>query len=118
MGTWCPNCREEAEFLKDYLANNDVKDLEVIALAFEKYGADDERSRAVVRRYEENLNPPWPVLLAGPAHCQCSTKSSASPPCFSSTATIRLNEFTRVLTAQQPVSTRSLLAPLRNPLPS
>jgi len=67
MGTWCPNCREEAEFLKDYLANNDVKDLEVIALAFEKYGADDERSRAVVRRYEENLNPPWPVLLAGPA---------------------------------------------------
>ena len=28
---------------------------------------DDERSRDVVRRYEEILNPPWPVLLAGPA---------------------------------------------------
>jgi len=38
MGTWCPNCREEADFLKDYLANNEVRDLEVIALAFEKYG--------------------------------------------------------------------------------
>ncbi len=67
MGTWCPNCREEADFLKDYLANNDTKDLEVIALAFEKYGAEDERSKAVVRRYEENMNVPWPVLLAGPS---------------------------------------------------
>lgn len=67
MGTWCPNCREEAEFLKDYLANNDVKDLKVIALAFEKYGANDDRSREVIRRYEDNMNTPWPVLLAGPA---------------------------------------------------
>ncbi|TXF91280.1 TlpA family protein disulfide reductase [Neolewinella aurantiaca] len=67
MGTWCPNCREEADFLKEYLANNDTRDLEVIALAFEQYGADDERSWAAVRRYEENMQVPWPVLLAGPS---------------------------------------------------
>ncbi|MEM9260056.1 MAG: TlpA disulfide reductase family protein [Bacteroidota bacterium] len=67
MGTWCPNCREEAEFIKEYLANNDTKDLEVIALAFEKYGADDDRSRAVIRRYQESMNVPWPILLAGPS---------------------------------------------------
>lgn len=65
MGTWCPNCREEAEFLKDYLANNDTKDLEVIALAFEYYGTDDERSKAAINRYQENMNVPWPILLAG-----------------------------------------------------
>ncbi|MEO0732009.1 MAG: TlpA disulfide reductase family protein [Bacteroidota bacterium] len=65
-GTWCPNCREEAEFLKEYLANNDVGDLEVLALAFERYGADDDRSRAAIRRYREAMDIPWPVLLAGP----------------------------------------------------
>lgn len=65
MGTWCPNCREEAEFLKDYLASNDTKDLQVIALAFEQYGAEDERSRTAIRRYIENMQPGWPVLLAG-----------------------------------------------------
>ena len=66
MGTWCPNCREEANFLKDYLANNDTKDLEVIALAFELYGAEDERSKAAIRRYQSGMGAPWPVLLAGP----------------------------------------------------
>lgn len=65
MGTWCPNCREEAEFLKEYLTSNDTKDLEVIALAFEQYGPDDERSRAAIRRYQQKLKVTWPVLLAG-----------------------------------------------------
>ena len=27
MGTWCPNCRDEADFLMDYLANNDSQRL-------------------------------------------------------------------------------------------
>ncbi len=67
MGTWCPNCREEAEFLKDYLASNDTKDLQVIALAFEKYGAEDPRSRAAIQRYQRTMEVPWPVLLAGPS---------------------------------------------------
>ncbi len=65
MGTWCPNCRDEAEFLKKYLAENDTQDLAVLSLAFERYGADDERSRAAIRRYQENMGVPWPVLLAG-----------------------------------------------------
>lgn len=67
MGTWCPNCREEAEFIKDYLANNDTKDLEVVSLAFEKYGVEGKHPQDVIRRYEENMQLPWPVLLAGPS---------------------------------------------------
>ena len=65
FGTWCPNCRDESAFLKDYLARNETGDLEVIALAFERYGPDDERSRAAIRRYTENMKTPWPILLAG-----------------------------------------------------
>ncbi len=67
MGTWCPNCREEAEFLRDYLANNETADLEVIAIAFEKYGGEDERSKKRIRRYREEMQIPWPILLAGAA---------------------------------------------------
>ena len=65
FGTWCPNCRDETNFLKDYLATHDVGDLQVVALAFERYGPQDERSRAAIRRYRENMAVPWPVLLAG-----------------------------------------------------
>ena len=65
FGTWCPNCRDEADFLKDYLANNDTGDLQVIGLAFERYGPDDDRSRAALRRYADNLDIDWPLLLAG-----------------------------------------------------
>ena len=64
FGTWCPNCRDETEFLRDYLADHDVEDLQVIALAFEQYGPDDDRSRAAVRRYREKMDIEWPVLMA------------------------------------------------------
>ncbi|MCP9237190.1 TlpA disulfide reductase family protein [Lewinella sp. JB7] len=65
FGTWCPNCRDETNFLQEYLAANDTRDLQVIALAFERYGASDDRSRAAVRRYVEKQGVEWPVLLAG-----------------------------------------------------
>ncbi|MBB4077427.1 thiol-disulfide isomerase/thioredoxin [Lewinella aquimaris] len=65
FGTWCPNCRDETNFIQEYLAEHDTEDLQVVALAFERYGATDERSRAAVRRYIENQEVQWPVLLAG-----------------------------------------------------
>lgn len=65
FGTWCPNCRDETNFLQEYMADHDTKDLKVVALAFERYGADDERSRTAVRRYQEIMDIQWPVLLAG-----------------------------------------------------
>lgn len=36
FGTWCPNCRDEAKFLKEYLDAHPNHDLEVVSLAFEK----------------------------------------------------------------------------------
>ena len=65
FGTWCPNCRDETNFLQEYLATHEVGDLRVVALAFERYGAGDERSRAAIRRYVRNMDVTWPVLLAG-----------------------------------------------------
>ena len=36
MGTWCPNCRDESEFLKNYLTEHPNQDLKVIAITFEQ----------------------------------------------------------------------------------
>ncbi len=64
MGTWCPNCRDETDFLTDYLANNEVPGLEVIALAFEKH-KEQEKALSAIRRFKKYLGINYPVLWAG-----------------------------------------------------
>jgi len=64
MGTWCPNCRDETEFLLEYLSKNPNPDLAVIGVAFERY-EEKEKAMAAIGRYVENLRIPYPVLLAG-----------------------------------------------------
>lgn len=65
MGTWCPNCRDETNYLRDYKAAHPEQDFEIITLAFEYYGVDDNRSKAAIKRYQENMGVNWPILLAG-----------------------------------------------------
>lgn len=64
FGTWCPNCRDETNFLKEYLNNNKHTDLEIIALAFEKHRAL-EKATASAKRYKDKLNLPYEMLIAG-----------------------------------------------------
>lgn len=64
MGTWCPNCRDETNFLVDYLKKNDHPDLEIISLAFEKHRSK-EKAQAAVKTYKEKLNIPYEILIAG-----------------------------------------------------
>ncbi len=64
MGTWCPNCRDETNFLKAYLSDNPNTELEVISLAFERY-RDADRVREILATFKENLEIPYPVLHAG-----------------------------------------------------
>jgi len=64
MGTWCPNCNEEAPVLKDLHQRYAGKGLEVVSLAFE-YTEDVERNRRQVKRFVERYGIPYPVLIAG-----------------------------------------------------
>ncbi|MBK6904724.1 MAG: TlpA family protein disulfide reductase [Saprospirales bacterium] len=64
MGTWCPNCRDETEFLIDYLSRNPGQDLAVFGVAFERY-KEKEKAMGALSRYVENLQIPYPILLAG-----------------------------------------------------
>ncbi|MDQ3142373.1 MAG: TlpA family protein disulfide reductase [Bacteroidota bacterium] len=71
-GTWCPNCRDESEFLINYFKENPNKNVSVIALAFERY-ADKEKAFGRISNYKIKMNLPYEILLAGRAN-----KDSAS----------------------------------------
>jgi len=65
FGTWCPNCRDETEFLIDYIENNPSADLAVIGLAFEKQ--EGKGATEAIRRYKRELGVNYELLHAGPA---------------------------------------------------
>ena len=63
-GTWCPNCKDESKFLKDYLANNPSDDIEVIEVAFERY-KEEAKAVEVLKRYKKKLELPFTMLYGG-----------------------------------------------------
>ena len=64
MGTWCPNCADEAPLLGDLKARYGPKGVGFVALAFE-YTDDVERNRRQVKRFIERFRVTYPVLIAG-----------------------------------------------------
>jgi thiol-disulfide isomerase/thioredoxin len=63
MGSWCPNCHDEAPFLQAMYAKYHKQGLEIVALDFEPADqlADPQRLKAFVARYGLT----YTVLLAG-----------------------------------------------------
>lgn len=64
LGTWCPNCRDETNFLVDYLKKNPHPDLEIIGLSFEKHR---EKAKAIeaISNYKKRMGIDYDLLLAG-----------------------------------------------------
>jgi thiol-disulfide isomerase/thioredoxin len=62
MGTWCPNCKDATNFLKEFQANNN--DVKVTALAFERY-RDSTKSLPILAKYQSKNQLNYPILLAG-----------------------------------------------------
>ncbi len=63
-GTWCPNCRDETQFLKQYLEENKTEDLAVIALAFERH-KDPAKNKRAISNYQKLMEIDYPILYAG-----------------------------------------------------
>jgi len=74
MGTWCPNCRDESVFLRDYLEQHPDQELEVIALAFERYKKQD-KSMDAIRTYKQQLGLEYEILLAGSSDKAAAAKA-------------------------------------------
>jgi thiol-disulfide isomerase/thioredoxin len=62
MGTWCPNCMDATNFLKEIHAKD--PDVKITALAFERY-KDNANAQAVLQKYVTKTSLPYPILLAG-----------------------------------------------------
>ena len=73
MGTWCPNCADEAPILRDLEEKYGPQGLEIVSLSFE-YTDDVERNRRQVKRFIERFGTKYPVLFAG------TTKSAPDSP--------------------------------------
>lgn len=64
MGSWCPNCHDEARFLKEWKENNPDFPVEIVSLSFERY-ADSTKSLEVLNEFLKRHAIDWPVVYGG-----------------------------------------------------
>ena len=66
LGSWCPNCMDESEALKEIYQEYHERGLDVIALAFER-SEDPLIARPALIKMVHDIGMPYPVLYAGKA---------------------------------------------------
>jgi len=66
FGSWCPNCHDACDLLVDLHRQYSGRGLSIVGLAFELTG-DFDRDAEQVRRYAEQHEVPYPLLMAGSA---------------------------------------------------
>lgn len=64
MGTWCPNCRDETEFLLEYLKNNPDPGFEILGISFERH-TDEQKARAAIATYRDKMKIPYTIVYGG-----------------------------------------------------
>ncbi|WP_025764147.1 peroxiredoxin family protein [Dyadobacter tibetensis] len=64
MGSWCPTCMDETNFLVPWYNKNKGRGVEIIGLSFET-SSKPEQAFAKITRMKNRLNIDYPVLLAG-----------------------------------------------------
>jgi thiol-disulfide isomerase/thioredoxin len=72
FGSWCPNCNDEAAFLRELDQRYRARGLSIVGLAFELTG-DAARDAQQVKLYAARHQLAFPLLLAG-----TSDKASAT----------------------------------------
>ncbi|GAA4428967.1 hypothetical protein GCM10023188_13780 [Pontibacter saemangeumensis] len=64
LGSWCPNCMDETQFLAPYYEKNKDRGLEVIGLGFER-SPEFEKAAARLAKMKERLDVGYELLVAG-----------------------------------------------------
>ncbi|GAB3246186.1 hypothetical protein GCM10027347_00880 [Larkinella harenae] len=72
LGSWCPNCMDETNFLSPWYKKNKNRGVEIVGLAYEK-SAELAESAPKIQRMIDRFKIDYPVLLAG-----TNVKSEAS----------------------------------------
>jgi thiol-disulfide isomerase/thioredoxin len=68
MGTWCPNCRDEQVFLKEFLQQNPAaaQDLAIVGISFERH-KDPAQANAQLLEYKKKMGIPFEIVYGGKA---------------------------------------------------
>jgi thiol-disulfide isomerase/thioredoxin len=74
LGSWCPNCHDEARFLSELLAAHGQRGLSILALAFELTG-EPERDAGQVRLFAARHELDIPYFLCGTADKELATQA-------------------------------------------
>jgi thiol-disulfide isomerase/thioredoxin len=64
LGSWCPNCMDETNFLSPWYRKNRDREVEIIGLAYEKdpaFAVSAPKLKRLINRFDIN----YPLLLAG-----------------------------------------------------
>ena len=64
LGSWCPNCMDETNFLSPWYKRNRSRGVEVVGLAFER-APEMSESGPKIERMKERFGIEYPVVLAG-----------------------------------------------------
>ncbi|NGP76993.1 TlpA family protein disulfide reductase [Balneolaceae bacterium YR4-1] len=65
FGSWCPNCADETNMLKEiYSEEYSNTDLQIVGLAYE-FSGNFEDDAEMVNRYRKRFDIPWTLLVAG-----------------------------------------------------
>jgi len=65
MGSWCPNCMDETNFLvNSYYKKYHLKGVEIIGLAYERT-TDFNKSKATLTQLKSRFNIPYTLLITG-----------------------------------------------------
>jgi peroxiredoxin len=64
MGTWCPNCMDESEFLSEYYIKNKHRGFDIIGISFERT-TEFSKAAEYLNRVKNRFNITYPLLYAG-----------------------------------------------------
>ncbi|MDR0545991.1 MAG: TlpA family protein disulfide reductase [Dysgonamonadaceae bacterium] len=66
LGSWCPNCMDEAKFLAPWYKENKNRGIEIIGLAFERKD-DFNYAKETINRFRKAEDVQYDILFAGKA---------------------------------------------------
>ncbi|WP_299754520.1 TlpA disulfide reductase family protein [uncultured Pontibacter sp.] len=74
LGSWCPNCMDETNFLAPYYDQNKDRGLEIIGLGFER-SPEFDKAAARLKKMEERLDVNYDLLVAGTSDKEAAAKA-------------------------------------------
>jgi len=74
LGSWCPNCMDETNFLAPWYEKNKTRGVEIIGLGYERT-PDVAKAAEKLRRMRERLKVSYDVAVAGQASAAEASKS-------------------------------------------